>query len=68
MIYKLKSVHSSNDTSSNADVSIDDDAVDYLSTVCDGDARTALNCLEIVISKHAAEGNDFWLGSFDHKE
>ena len=56
MAQKLASVHSSADASSNADISIDDDAVDYLSTISDGDARTALNCLEIAISKHAAEG------------
>jgi putative ATPase len=37
-------------------VSIDEEAVDYLATICDGDARTALNCLEIAISKHEAEG------------
>ena len=38
-------------------VSIDEEAVDYLAAICDGDARTALNCLEIAISKHEAEGN-----------
>ena len=36
-------------------VSIDEEAVEYLSTICDGDARTALNCLEIALSKHEAE-------------
>ena len=39
-----------------AGVSIEENAVDYLSTICDGDARTALNCLEIAISKHESEG------------
>ena len=37
------------------DVCIDEEAIDYLSTICDGDARTALNCLEIALSKQDAE-------------
>ena len=39
------------------DVCIDEEAIDYLSTICDGDARTALNCLEIALSKQDAESN-----------
>lgn len=32
--------------------SISEEAVEYLSTISDGDARTALNCLEIALSRH----------------
>ncbi len=34
-------------------VSICEDAVEYLSTISDGDARTALNCLEIALSRYS---------------
>ena len=49
------------------DVCIDEEAIDYLSTICDGDARTALNCLEIALSKQDAESdtND---AKFDTKD
>jgi len=36
----------------NAGRSVCDEAIEFLSNVSDGDARTALNCLEIALSMH----------------
>jgi putative ATPase len=46
---------SKENVSASTGVLIDEEAVDYLSTICDGDARTALNCLEIALSKQDAD-------------
>lgn len=48
-------------TTGGADVSVTDEAVDFLSINCDGDARVALNALEVAASlaaKSAIELSD----------
>ena len=40
------------------DVKISDDAVDYLTNIVDGDARSALNSLQLVLESARADGRD----------